>query len=321
VLNPFRLTGLSLPPRILLLCRLLALALLLLDEQGKMLTPIARVAIVLGCLLVLFTRYARVGAGIAGVTLLAGALIYGEPQYGGEQYAAILLLTAALVPPGAVVNTVRWLLPLLYFLDARSQPVFIAVPQILLGILMLFPSLDAVVIWTAGVLQCAVVLWNGDLTHLRFFALQAPLFAFVSWPQEPIIVIWDGSCGFCSRTKQWIERIDPDPMFRWMAQQTGIGDQFGLTRAQLREAMFAAGDKWVLRGYFAWKRMMLHLAIFWSSAVIGIALAPGAAGKRIAVALLLAFLTPLMNPLGVAAYGWVARHRHELLPGETCELP
>jgi hypothetical protein len=35
----------------------------------------------------------------------------------------------------------------------------------------------------------------------------------------------------------------------------------------------------------------------------------------------LLFLLPVSNPIGNLIYGWIARHRHELLAGETCELP
>ena len=52
-----------------------------------------------------------------------------------------------------------------------------------------------------------------------------------------------------------------------------------------------------------------------------IALSPGPQTRRAIVALVILYLLPISNPIGNLIYGWIARHRHELLAGETCELP
>jgi len=146
------------------------------------------------------------------------------------------------------------------------------------------------------------------------------LFAFVRWPAQAIVVIWDGSCGFCKRTKQVIEKLDHEPILEWHKLQSGIGDRYNLTRQQLKQALYAAGDGWLLNGYSAVRRMILHLPLFWMTSLAAFAQCPNATSRRIVVTLLLLFLTPLSNPIGNLVYGWIARHRHELLANETCEL-
>jgi hypothetical protein len=67
--------------------------------------------------------------------------------------------------------------------------------------------------------------------------------------------------------------------------------------------------------------MIVHLPIFAMTLVAAVALAPGPQTRRAIVTLALLFLLPISNPIGNLIYGWIARHRHELLHSETCELP
>ena len=193
--------------------------------------------------------------------------------------------------------------------------------ELVLAVLTLIPRFHPAVIWGSGLFQSGLLLFTGDPFNLFFYSMQAALFAFARWPDPQITVIWDGSCGFCRRTKELLEKIDFDPIFNWRTLQSNIGDQYGLTKTQLKHALHAAGPGWLLGGYSAIRRMIVHLPLFTMSLTTAVALAPGPQTRRAVVALTVIFFLPISNPIGSLIYGWIARHRHKLLAKETCELP
>lgn len=380
IANPLRLTGLGLPPQVVLLCRVLAVAVLFTNHQALLQTPFLpfldvflipppdgvllalRVLLVAGCLGVLFTNRVRLFAVCAAAGLLGGVLS-ARTYYGNNKtFAGLLFLLAALSAEKGPPRLIQWQLALVYFgagfnklldpdwrsglffdhwaavrlenpayqwLAAQLPPLlagklfcwYTIVAEIGLAAFMLRPTRPAWILWGSGLFQCGLLLFTGSPFTLFFFAMQAALLAFAPWPDSPVIVIWDGSCGLCRRTRDFVSRLDFDPVFDWRPLQSGIGDRFGLSAERLRQAMHAAGDGWLLSGYAAFRRMALHLPLFWILLTAAVALAPGALERRLLVGAALFFLLPLSNPFGDAAYSWVARRRHELLPGETCELP
>jgi len=375
IANPLRLTGCGLPPQIVLLCRLLAIAVLVSNHQKQIQTPylpfldaleymnadLLRVMLVGGSLGVLFTRHTRLCAAIAGASLLL-AVLSARTYYGNNKtFTGLLFLLSSLERESGPPRLLQWQFGVVYFgaglnklLDADWQsgqffehwatdrlqnPVYIALSQKLppllagklfcwtsivteltLAVLCFVPRFHPGVIWIGGLFQCGLLLFTGDPFNLFFMAMQSALFAFARWPAQAIVVIWDGSCGFCRRTKEILEKVDHEPIFEWHTLQSGIGDRYNLTREQLKQALYAAGDGWLLNGYSGVRRMILHLPLFWMTALTLFALCPNPLSRRIVVTLLILFLTPLSNPIGNLVYGWIARHRHELLASETCEI-
>ncbi|HEU0122878.1 MAG TPA: DUF393 domain-containing protein [Bryobacteraceae bacterium] len=380
IANPLRLSGLDLPPQVVLLVRLLALALLLTNHQAQIQTPFLpffdffnhvpgeafqtalRVALVAGSLGLLLTRRPRTFAALTGAALLL-AVLSSRGYYGNNKtFTGLLLVLAALSNASGPPRLLQWQLALVYFgaglnkaldpdwqsgqffehwatdrlqnpaymwLSAQLPPLaagklfcwYTIAAELALAGMILVPRLHPWVILGSGVFQSGLLLFTGDPFNLFFFAMQSSLFALARWPDPTITVIWDGSCGFCRRTKELIQRVDFDPVMEWAPLQSGIGDRYGLSRAQLREALHAAGPGWLLGGYSAIRRMILHLPLFAYLLVAAVALAPGPMTRRVVVASALLFLLPISNPIGNAVYGWIARRRHELLAGETCELP
>ncbi|MBM3785503.1 MAG: DUF393 domain-containing protein [Acidobacteria bacterium] len=372
-----RLTGCGLPEPLVLLCRLLALAILLSNHVMQIQTPFLpfvpgldelpgeavqfalRAALVIGCLGILFTKRTRLFAAIAGGAILL-AVLSSRTYYGNNKtFTGLMLLLAALSAKDA--KLLRWQFALVYFgaglnklLDADWQsgqffehwasvrlenpfylwlspklPPLVAgklfcwtsiVTELSIAALALIPSQSTKVIWLGGLFQCGLLLFTGDPFNLFFMAMQAGLLAFANWPAKPILVIWDGSCGFCKRTKEFVERFDADGLYDWRKLQSGAGDAYGLTRDALKRALHAVSERWVLSGYSAIRRMVLYLPLFWMLWLAAFALSPNAISRRVVVAAALLLLTPLSNPFGNAIYGWVARHRHELLSGETCDM-
>jgi predicted DCC family thiol-disulfide oxidoreductase YuxK len=380
IANPLKLTGAGLPPQVVLLCRLLALTLLLTNHQSQIQTPFLpfldildalppqlfqhtlQAALVIGSLALLFTNKIRTFAAITGVAILL-AVLSSRAYYGNNKtFAGLLLVLAALSNASGPPRLIQWQLALVYagaglnkILDPDwlsgqffehwatvrlENPVYIWLSSHLLPLvagkifcwstitaeliiagLILIPRFHPAVIWGSGIFQASLLLFTGDPFNLFFYSMQATLFAFARWPEPHITVIWDGSCGFCRATKEWFQKIDFDLILDWHPLQSNIGDQYGLAKPQLKQALYAAGPGWLLRGYSAVRRMIIHLPLFAMTVTAAIALAPGPQTRRAIAALTLAFLLPLSNPIGNLLYGWIARHRHELLTNETCEIP
>lgn len=109
-----------------------------------------------------------------------------------------------------------------------------------------------------------------------------------------LTVIYDGQCALCLQSKRIIQRLDWLKRLEWLdAHQNRDGaleQRFpGLNPdALLGEIHLLYADK-TLTGFYAFRRMMLHLPLTFLFA-------------------LLCYL-PFVDRLGVPAYRWVARHR------------
>jgi predicted DCC family thiol-disulfide oxidoreductase YuxK/uncharacterized membrane protein YphA (DoxX/SURF4 family) len=378
IVNPLKLTGLSLPPQVVLLCRLLALALLLTNHQAQIQTPFLpfleifdalppelfqhtlQATLVFGSLGLLFTKRIRTFATLTGIAILF-AVLSSRAYYGNNKtFVALLLVLAALSSQTGPPRLLQWQLALVYlgaglnklldldwqsgqffhhwatdrlqnpayiWLSAQLPPLAAAkflcwltiATELALAIMILIPRLHPAVIWGSGLFQSGLLLFTGDPFNLFFYSTQASLYAFARWPENQITVIWDGSCGFCRRTKESLRRLDFDPIFNWRPLQSNIGEQYGLTNVQLKQALYAAGPGWLLSGYSALRRMMIHVPLFAMTLTAAIALSPGPQSRRAIAAVTLFFLLPISNPLGNLVYGWVAKHRHGFLVEETCE--
>lgn len=380
IANPLRLTGLSLPPQVVMLCRLLALALLLTNHQAQIQTPflpfldlfdqlppeltqrVLQVLLVVGSLGLLFTKKTRLFAAMAGLAILC-AVLSSRGYYGNNKtFVGLMLVLAALSKETGPPRLLQWQFAIVYFgaglnklldpdwqtgqffdhwaTDRLQNPAYIwfaallpplvagkifcwytIIAELVLAVLAVMPRFHPAFIWGSGLFQSGLLLFTGDPFNLFFYGMQSSLFAFARWPEGKILVIWDGSCGFCRRTKELLQKLDFDPVFEWRPLQSNVGDQYGLTKAQLKQALHAAGPGWLLAGYSAVRRMILHLPLFAMVLVAAVAFSPCPLARRLVVGGTLLFLLPVSNPIGNLIYGWIARHRHELLAGETCELP
>jgi len=127
--QPFRLTGLELPPQTVLLCRLLALTILFTWHPRQIQTPFLpflpgldelppvlfqrtiQTVLVLGSLAILFTRRLRLAALVTGSALLL-AVLSSRAYYGNNKtFTGLLLVLAAC----GDLRLIRWQFALLYF--------------------------------------------------------------------------------------------------------------------------------------------------------------------------------------------------------------
>jgi predicted DCC family thiol-disulfide oxidoreductase YuxK len=116
---------------------------------------------------------------------------------------------------------------------------------------------------------------------------------------EPTLV-FDGDCGFCTKSAHWISRRWTRPARAEPWQRLGVD---GLARIGLTQDEVTSAAYWVDE----------QGRIFRGHAAVGKALRAGRAGDRILGALL---LTPPMSWLARPGYRVVARYRYRL-PGAT----
>jgi predicted DCC family thiol-disulfide oxidoreductase YuxK len=123
---------------------------------------------------------------------------------------------------------------------------------------------------------------------------------------EPISVIYDGDCRFCTRALRAIQPFDPHGIVRPYDSHASerIANRFPmLAGVDFDQAMFVVTKQGtVFRGYFAFKEILRRLPLTWP--------------------LLLFFYMPGADAVGPRVYAWVARNRRRLgCTTETCDLP
>jgi predicted DCC family thiol-disulfide oxidoreductase YuxK len=176
-------------------------------------------------------------------------------------------------------------------------------------------------IWGAIVVHCAWALLPGPFGALSY-AILAPYLVFVAWPREPLVVFYDGECGFCNMTRQWISKVDFDGIYGWRPFQSGAGANYGISQEALEaKAHVVVGDR-VYSGFRAFRMMTLYNPATSLAAAVLLATAglwAPAMSDGLFAALVLLF-SPLVYPAGEAAYEWVARNRYRL-PPRSCKVP
>ena len=174
--------------------------------------------------------------------------------------------------------------------------------------------------------MCGALLLLIGLYHKRFgtwfprtqIAL-ARFARFFSWPKE-MIVIYDGDCGICTRLRHWLEKVDFENAFAWKTLQSGAGVRWNIPRAALEDRLHLVVDGKIHAGFRACKMILLYNPACYLLCCALIAAPPGAAVwyRRIVVGSLLCFFFPLFNPIGEAAYNWVARNRYRISGDGPC---
>lgn len=123
---------------------------------------------------------------------------------------------------------------------------------------------------------------------------------------EPIAIVFDGDCGFCTRSLRALQRIDRKGVMRLHDSHESalIASKFPmLTGADFDNAMFAVtADGRVFRGYFAFKELLRKLPAGWPLRLLSTL--PGA------------------DLLGPRIYAWVSGNRRRFGCDSTgCALP
>jgi predicted DCC family thiol-disulfide oxidoreductase YuxK len=176
---------------------------------------------------------------------------------------------------------------------------------------------------TSILFQSSLMLFTGTTFTMFFYATQAALLMFIEWPREQWLVIYDGDCGFCTRTKKWFDRFDLEGLFTWRPYQSGAGLAHGISDVEASERLYLVAGATIYSGFSAFRRMLLFNPLTYFAMAILIATPPGDASlyRRIVVSALLIFFLPPLIPVGERVYRVIARNRYRLSANSTCAAP
>jgi predicted DCC family thiol-disulfide oxidoreductase YuxK len=170
--------------------------------------------------------------------------------------------------------------------------------------------------------QSALMLFTGSTFTMFFYATQAALLMFVTWPRQQWLVLYDGDCGFCKQSKGWVERFDFEGLLAWQPYQSGAGRAYGISDAEASERVYLVAGSKIYSGFQAFRMMLLFNPVTYFVIAVLIAAPPGNAVlyRRIVVTGLLVFFLPPFAPIGEWAYGLVARNRYRLSANSACAV-
>ncbi|MEX2263602.1 MAG: DCC1-like thiol-disulfide oxidoreductase family protein [Bryobacteraceae bacterium] len=219
----------------------------------------------------------------------------------------LYMQAAALLPPLALAKIMCWST---IIVELTLSPAF--------AIRRAWP----LAIWINILFHSALLLFTGSTFTMFFYAMNASVLAFISWPQNRLLVIYDGDCGFCTRTRRFLERFDLEGTLHWTAYQSGLARRYGLTDDAARERLYLIEEGRIFAGYGAFQRMAMYNPASWISIAILVALPWDDAGivRRVLVAGFLILFSPLFVPLGESIYSIVARNRHRLSSETACPV-
>ena len=273
--------------------------------------------------------------------LLAGLTRKGEEPW-------VLRWQLVIVYAGAAIN--KWFDPdwlsgqfFSYWAGGKlEQPFFLAITSVIgagwagklmcwstmlvesaLGVGFAFRRFWPAAIWLGVLFHCAMTWFTGSTFTMFFYAMNASFLAVAAWPKRPLEVFYDGDCGFCELSRRVMTRVDPGRVYTWEKLQTGRAQsQYGVSNDALTQRLHVVIDGGEIRsGFAAFKRMLLANPItyfFFAAAVLGSGWV-SAGFRSLVIAAFVAFFFPLFSSVGEAAYNWVARNRHLMMGGESCQ--
>ena len=155
----------------------------------------------------------------------------------------LYIALTSVVPPMLLAKAVSW---------------FTIANELGLSVLLLVRRLFPLGIWLSVLLHSAMLLFTGSTFTMFFYAMTASMLIFVTWPEMPITVIYDGDCGFCMKSKNLIERFDLENMFRWKPYQSGAGRPFGISDSDANRRLYLINGDKIYSGFRALKMIVLY---------------------------------------------------------------
>jgi len=283
--NPLRCRDARLPVNVVLMVKLVALCLLL-TRQTNLLPGPWKVVFVPSAIAVLFSRWTPLSSFAVGALILIARFYLNVSSGIDLTLCAFLLILAAFYQPA-------W----------RPR---------------LSQKSSRVVILACVLLASSILLITGSAYNMFCYAAPAAALWLVDWPRSRWLVIYDGDCGFCMRSKAWFERLDLERLLEWRPFQSGAGREHGISDADATERVYLVAGTNIYGGFRAIRMMLLFNPITYLAMATALA-APGAGAalyRRIAVTLLLVFF--LFTPLGEWGYRLVAQNRRRLGGNSGC---
>ncbi len=128
------------------------------------------------------------------------------------------------------------------------------------------------------------------------------------------IMIFDGDCGFCTRSVRIGQSLDWLKTLRWLPRFSDEAAKLGVPLEASERALQMVLGTQVYSGWRAIKRMAVRFPLFWIACAALVWLTPWSA---LVIAL---GLSPLANFIGDPVYAWIARNRMRI-SGSACALP
>ena len=315
-----------------------------------------QVAFVVSAVALLFNRSVRVSSLVLGLTIILAVVSSKAYYGNNKLFCGCMLFLTGLHQPGQSPWLLRYQLVIVYFgaglnklldadwrsgqfmehwaTDRLKHSLYIQVaswlPPMLLAKLMcwaaivtelgisaafLIRRLWPLAIWGNLLFQSALMLFTGTTFTMFFYAMTAASLVFVDWPWR-LMVIYDGDCGFCNRTREWWERFDLERLIGWEPFQSGVNRRYGIPDAAVQRRLYLVTEKRIYGGFAAFKIMLLYNPITY----FAIALLVTTPVRLWVVASLLLLFSPFFAPIGEAAYDLVARNRHRLSAQSSCKV-
>jgi predicted DCC family thiol-disulfide oxidoreductase YuxK len=184
---------------------------------------------------------------------------------------------------------------------------------------LMFRRTRLLAIWIGLLLALGMNVLTERTFGVFFYAMPICYLAFMKWPPSKVTVLYDADCGFCARTRRWMERFDLEKLFAWKPFQQAE-DLHGISQEALRQRLHLVTEEKKYSGFRAFKIMLLYNPLTYF-VMLGALMLPQSVYLRhrslVAVFFLL-FFSPLFDPIGETAYAWIARNRHRILSGESC---
>ena len=117
------------------------------------------------------------------------------------------------------------------------------------------------------------------------------------------VLIFDGDCGFCTTTANWIEKNSLIPVEIQPYQWATLAD-YGLTETEAADKVQLIADGKIFAGHHCMAKLML--------------IQPNLLLKFVGAVMVM----PGIDPISAKVYAWFAANRHKL-PGGTaaCKMP
>jgi predicted DCC family thiol-disulfide oxidoreductase YuxK len=186
----------------------------------------------------------------------------------------------------------------------------------------LAPRFYPYAIWGGILFHSGLLLFSRSPFTVFFYAMLASFLVFARWPRGSVLVLFDGDCGFCNRTKDWLAKFDFDRRFDWQPFQKGGGRVFGIAEEALQQRLHLVADGRIYTGFAAFKLLLLYNPVFYFATLVLLTRPPLAPAlfRSTLVVTLLCFFSPFFSPIGEAAYHWVARNRFRIPVKDRCQV-
>lgn len=303
-----------------------------------------------GSAALLLNWYVRVACAVLGVTILISILASRPMFSNNLAYCAALLFMASLQEAGREPRLLRLQVIMLYFgaglnklLDpdwrsgqffeywfghVHNNPWYLQaaghLPPLVfskiaswisfsteLGIsaLLLFRQYP-IAIWLILALHTGMLVLTDLTFQMFYFAACASCLAFVIWPQERMLVLYDSNWNLCLRAKRFFERLDLEQRCEWISLEKRDAQQS--IEDGRRDSLYLHVGKQQYQGFAALRMLLLYNPLTYFALVV-ILRAPDVLHLRRWIALAaLVFFSPFVELIGQRIFRAWARNRSRL---------